>query len=608
MTFHREQPDMTTKPIQEITVAIKGAGEMASGVAWRLYMANIRRIYMMEVAQPLAVRRLVSFCEAVYDKTQTVEAVPAALVADKVAIHKAWADDRIAVIVDPGWSTLEKIRPDVVVDAILAKKNLGTSVAEAQLVIGLGPGFRAGQDAHMVIETHRGHDLGRIITSGSAEPNTGVPGSIGGVTQKRVLRGPAAGEFMSNTTIGDLVKNGDVVGHVDGTEIRAEIDGVIRGLIRPGTQVDTGMKIGDIDPRGDPGYCPTISEKARAIGGSVLEAVLRGYLKPAEKNSAAADPGPRTAPAGGEVDKLTAEIQEGKPRTISRAVDLIESESAESHLLIGALWRLIGKAHRIGITGPPGAGKSTFTNQLVKLLRSRGQTVGIVAVDPSSPFSGGALLGDRLRMSDITGDPGVFIRSLATRGNPGGLARKASEVADVLDVSGKHIVIFETAGVGQVEIDIMSAADTVVVMTVPDAGDMVQSMKSGIMEIGDIFVVNKADLPGAERMKADIEAVLQMRASGSGWRPTVRTSDARKGAGLAEIHHDIQAHLSYLKKEGLLIQKKQQRAEERIRFLVNDSLTQRFWTNARLRKLRNSIRSAGDLISPHSLADELLSD
>jgi len=604
----QEHPDMTTKPIQEIIVGIKGAGEMASGVAWRLYMANIRRIYMMEVAQPLAVRRLVSFCEAVYDKSQTVEAVAAALVADEEAIHRAWTDNRIAVIVDPGWSTLEHIPPDVIIDAILSKKNLGTSVAEAPLVIGLGPGFGAGQDAHMVIETNRGHNLGRIITSGSAEPNTGVPGSIGGYTRQRVLRGSADGSFTSKAAIGDLVKKGDVVGHVDGTEVRTEIDGVIRGLIRPGTQVSLGMKIGDIDPRGDTRYCPTISEKARAIGGSVLEAVLRVYLKPAEKNNSATDPRQRTAQTEVEADRLTAEIRKGKPRTISKAVDLIESESAESLALLDALVRLVGKAHRIGITGPPGAGKSTFTNQLVKLLRSQGKTVGIVAVDPSSPFSGGALLGDRLRMSDITGDPGVFIRSLATRGNLGGLARKASEVADVLDVSGKHVVIFETAGVGQVEIDIMSAADTVVVMTVPDAGDMIQSMKSGIMEIGDIFVVNKADLPGAERMKADIEAVLRMRESGSCWRPAVRTSDARKGAGLAEIQHDIEAHLSYLRKKGLLIQKRQQRAEERIRFLVNDSLTRRFWTEARVSKLRDSIRSAGDRISPHSLADDLLAD
>ena len=263
--------------LNDMKIAIKGAGEMASAVAWRLYMANFKNILMMETTSPLAVRRGVAFCEAVYDGEKEVEKVNAALVQKSNEIKACWEKKQIAVIIDSKWHALESMRFDVLVDAILAKKNLGTGRDSATLVIGLGPGFFAGKDVHMVVETHRGHNLGRIITSGRAALNTGIPGAIGGFTEERVLRATAAGEFQSRREISDYVKADEIVGTVGSWEVRAPIEGVIRGLIRSGSSVTKGLKIGDIDPRGHVDYCYTISEKARAIGGSVLEALLRVY-------------------------------------------------------------------------------------------------------------------------------------------------------------------------------------------------------------------------------------------------------------------------------------------------------------------------------------------
>jgi xanthine dehydrogenase accessory factor len=266
---------MERNSIRKLSIGIKGAGEMASAIAWRLYMANIRKIFMMEIPCPLAVRRGVCFCEAIHEKSKTVEGVEA-IKADRVDdVEQIWDKEKIAVLVDPEWISREKLQPDVILDAILAKKNLGTTRMEAGLVIGLGPGFVAGNDVHMVIETNRGHNLGRIITSGSAEADTGVPGDIGGYTEERVLRAPAGGVFRAGKAIGDSVKKGEIVGEVAGTEIRTRIDGVIRGLIRSDIKVTQGLKLGDIDPRGDKNLCFTISDKARAIAGSALEAVLR---------------------------------------------------------------------------------------------------------------------------------------------------------------------------------------------------------------------------------------------------------------------------------------------------------------------------------------------
>jgi xanthine dehydrogenase accessory factor len=263
--------------LNEIVIAIKGAGEMASAVAWRLHRANFTKILMMEKASPLAVRREVSFCEAVHDGRKSVEEISAVHVERPDEIIKCWEKREIGVVVDSRWRTLKTMRCDVLVDAILAKENLGTKLNEASLVIGLGPGFRAGKDVHLVIETNRGHNLGRIITSGKADSNTGIPGAIGGFTEERVLRAPTDGEFQPCRSIGNYVKKNENVGSVAGCDIAAPIDGVLRGLIRSGSRVVQGLKIGDIDPRGKADYCYTISDKARAIGGSVLEAVLRVF-------------------------------------------------------------------------------------------------------------------------------------------------------------------------------------------------------------------------------------------------------------------------------------------------------------------------------------------
>ncbi len=248
---------------------------MASAVAWHLHMANIRRICMTELDAPLCVRRTVSFCTAVNEGWATVEGVDAHIARDRAEIERAWREDSIAVVPRRRWDSIADLSPDIVVDAVLAKHNTATSITDADLVIALGPGFVAGCDCHVVIETNRGHHLGRIITTGKAEANTSVPGDIAGHTQARVLRAPASGVFKSAHRIGDRVNRGDAVGQVDDRPVVATIDGILRGLILPGTLVRAGLKLGDIDPRANSEYCHTISDKARAIAGAVLEAVMR---------------------------------------------------------------------------------------------------------------------------------------------------------------------------------------------------------------------------------------------------------------------------------------------------------------------------------------------
>jgi xanthine dehydrogenase accessory factor len=203
--------------------------------------------------------------------------VEALLIHRGYEVYSVCSQRKIPVLVDPKCEVRQEIRPEVIIDAILAKKNISTSINDAPLVIALGPGFEAERDAYFVVETNRGHNLGRLLTTGSAEPDTGVPGAVEGITRERALRAPADGPWQSNIHIGDHVKRGDVVGTVAGTPVKALIDGVLRGMIRPGIDVKTGLKIGDIDPRGEKAYCSTISDKALAISGGVLEGILRFY-------------------------------------------------------------------------------------------------------------------------------------------------------------------------------------------------------------------------------------------------------------------------------------------------------------------------------------------
>lgn len=263
-------------------IVVRGAGEMASAVAWRLYMANLRRLCMLDLEWPLCVRRQVAFCTALESGVAAVEGVRAVAARNWGEIEAAWESQRIPVASTTNWERIDaRARsPDVLIDAIVAKRNLGTRKNEARLVIGLGPGFTAGEDCHLVIETNRGHDLGRIITSGSAEPDSGTPGDIAGHTDDRVLRAPAAGAFDSRRAIGDSVRRNDVIGHVAGQPVTAGLDGMLRGLIRSGTPVTTGLKLGDIDPRGKLEHCRTISDKARAIAGAALEGIMRSFNRP----------------------------------------------------------------------------------------------------------------------------------------------------------------------------------------------------------------------------------------------------------------------------------------------------------------------------------------
>lgn len=259
-----------------LPVLVRGAGEMASAVAHRLARAGLH-VAMTETAAPLAVRRAVSFCEAIYDGAQTVEGLTARLVSDPARCRAVWAAGELPLLVDPALECLAALRPPVIVDATLAKTGEGLRAHMAPLTIGLGPGFAAPEMVHLVIETNRGHDLGRLIYQGQAAPNTGVPGDIAGYSHERVLRAPADGVFVSRHELGDTVQAGEVVGLVGEAPVRAGVGGVLRGLIRGDTPVSAGLKLGDVDPRGRREYLHTISDKARAIAGSVLEGIMARF-------------------------------------------------------------------------------------------------------------------------------------------------------------------------------------------------------------------------------------------------------------------------------------------------------------------------------------------
>lgn len=294
-------------------------------------------------------------------------------------------------------------------------------------------------------------------------------------------------------------------------------------------------------------------------------------------------------------------------RSIARGISLVENEVPEASKLLKSLYKDTGNAYVIGVTGPPGAGKSTITNNLTKLLREKKYKVGIIAVDPTSPFTGGALLGDRIRMQEIGTEDDVFIRSMATRGSLGGLAKKAKEACEVLDAAGKDYVIIETVGVGQSELDIAQTADTTIVTLVPESGDAVQTMKAGLMEIGDIFVINKSDREGADALAVALRTMLHLKMKETdNWETKVVKTIGTQNKGIDDLLNEIIRHKTYLESNGLLLAKRKENLMKQINELVNNKLEVKFWTEERKKVLDKNIDGIISRRSnPYDFVDEL---
>ena len=308
------------------------------------------------------------------------------------------------------------------------------------------------------------------------------------------------------------------------------------------------------------------------------------------------------------MEKVTIQgIKANDHRILSRVITRIENDDFVQDQGFIELYDQAQDAIRLGVTGPPGAGKSTITNELIKRFLIKKKTIGVIAIDPTSPFSGGALLGDRVRMNHYNNDKSVFIRSMGTHGELGGLARKAQEAGDILAASGKDVIIFETVGVGQGEYDVAKAADLTILVLVPESGDEVQLMKAGLIEIADLFVINKSDREGADRLADTLSSMINAMGNDSKPDAPVFTTVASDGRGMDKLFDGVFDQLDKLDRCGLLEQKKKERYRNRVKKLIQEQLLSEFWTEDRIRKLEDATISLDTITeSPYSIANDIL--